>query len=73
MSRNARGDGARPDFPEGAAVVISGSGGVGRSICEGLARAGTDVVFTFRSNQSAAAKTAEAVRWSTWPRREPAT
>jgi hypothetical protein len=29
MSRNARGDGARPDFPEGVAVVIGGSGGEG--------------------------------------------
>lgn len=62
MSRNGRGDGARPDFPEGAAVVIGGSGGVGRSICEGLARAGTDVALTFRDNESAASEAAEAIR-----------
>jgi NAD(P)-dependent dehydrogenase (short-subunit alcohol dehydrogenase family) len=62
MSRNRSAGGASPDFPEGAAVVIGGSGGVGRAICEGLARAGTDVVLTFRSNQSAASETVEAVR-----------
>jgi NAD(P)-dependent dehydrogenase (short-subunit alcohol dehydrogenase family) len=62
MSRNRTGDGARPDFPEGAAVVIGGSGGVGRSICQGLARSGTDVVLTFRDHQSAASEAAEAIR-----------
>jgi NAD(P)-dependent dehydrogenase (short-subunit alcohol dehydrogenase family) len=42
-------------------VVIGGSGGVGRAICEELARAGTDVVLTFRGNQGAALETAEEV------------
>jgi NAD(P)-dependent dehydrogenase (short-subunit alcohol dehydrogenase family) len=37
MSRIRRGGGRRPDFPEGAAVVIGGSGGVGCAICEELA------------------------------------
>lgn len=43
-------------------MVIGGSGGVGRAICEELALAGTDVVLTFRGNQAAASETAEAVR-----------
>lgn len=41
-------------FPEGAAVVICGSGGIGRATCEALARAGSDVVFTYRSNEKVA-------------------
>jgi len=62
MSRIRAGDATRPDFPEGAAVVIGGSGGVDRSICQELAWAETDVVLTFRGNQGAALETAEAVR-----------
>ena len=42
MSRHPGADDTRPDFLEGAAVVIGGSGGVGRSICQELAHA---VVF----------------------------
>jgi NAD(P)-dependent dehydrogenase (short-subunit alcohol dehydrogenase family) len=48
-----------PHFPPGAAVVIGGSGGIGRMICERLADHGTDVALTFRSGAAAAA---EAVR-----------
>ncbi|MFZ8984513.1 MAG: SDR family NAD(P)-dependent oxidoreductase [Steroidobacteraceae bacterium] len=46
------------DFPEqdGAALVIGGSGGIGRAICAALAAAGTDVAFTYRSNAGAAAE-----------------
>jgi NAD(P)-dependent dehydrogenase (short-subunit alcohol dehydrogenase family) len=39
------------DFPEGIALVVGGSGGAGMSICEELARAGSDVALTYRSNK----------------------
>lgn len=48
-------------FPAGAAVVIGGSGGIGRAVSEALARAGTDVAFTYRSNEQAARDLDEAV------------
>ena len=50
-------------FPEGVAIVIGGSGGIGRAVCEELARAGSDIAFTYRSNAQAAGeltKTLEA-------------
>jgi len=52
----------RSEFPEGVAVVIGGSGGVGSAICEGLAEAGTDVVLTYHGNRGAAEEAAEKVR-----------
>jgi len=48
---------ARHRFGPGAAVVIGGSGGIGESICLGLAQRGCDVAFTFRSNHVAAERT----------------
>jgi NAD(P)-dependent dehydrogenase (short-subunit alcohol dehydrogenase family) len=48
-------------FPEGAAIVIGGSGGIGRAICEALARAGSDVVFTYRSNEQVARELSDAI------------
>ncbi len=44
------------------AVVLGGSGGVGRAICERLAMAGSDVALTYRGNLEAAERAAEAVR-----------
>ncbi|MCC5576331.1 SDR family oxidoreductase [Microtetraspora sp. AC03309] len=38
----------------GVAIVSGGSGGIGRAICLGLARAGSAVAFTYRSNDEAA-------------------
>jgi NAD(P)-dependent dehydrogenase (short-subunit alcohol dehydrogenase family) len=41
-------------FPAGAAVVLGGSGGVGREVCGRLADHGTDVALTYRSSPQAA-------------------
>lgn len=49
-------------FPPGVAVVIGGSGGVGRAICEKLAAQGCDVALSYRGNHSAAEAAADAVR-----------
>lgn len=54
MQNNAT---STPAFPDGAALVLGGSGGIGSSICELFARQGTDVAITYRNN----AKAAEAV------------
>lgn len=48
-------------FPEGAAIVIGGSGGIGRATCEALAQAGSDVVFTYHSNEQAARALSEKI------------
>lgn len=41
-------------FPSGAALVIGGSGGIGRAVCHELARAGSDVALTYRGRQAVA-------------------
>lgn len=51
-----------PELPEGAALVVGGSGGVGRAIVTALARAGSDVALTYRSNRAAADEVADEVR-----------
>lgn len=48
-------------FPDGAAVVIGGSGGIGQEISRRLAEHGTDVALSYRSNAAAAAATAKLV------------
>ncbi len=48
-------------FPDGVAVVIGGSGGIGSAICTALAEAGTDVVLTYRSNIASALSVVDAV------------
>jgi 3-oxoacyl-[acyl-carrier protein] reductase len=50
------------DFPEGVAVVLGGSGGVGRAIVERLAAHGAAVALTYRGNQAAAEAAAEEAR-----------
>jgi NAD(P)-dependent dehydrogenase (short-subunit alcohol dehydrogenase family) len=45
-------------FPEGAALVIGGSGGVGQAVCLEFARAGTDVAITFNKKRDVAEKLA---------------
>ncbi|MFA5964597.1 MAG: SDR family oxidoreductase [Sphingomonas sp.] len=54
---------ASPDFPaqEGVALVIGGSGGIGRAICEKLAEGGSDVALTYRTNREVADEVAAAV------------
>ena len=41
-------------YPNGFALVIGGSGGIGTAICKELAQASIPIVFTFNSNQSRA-------------------
>ncbi len=43
------------------AIVTGGSRGIGRAICKELAARGTTIVFTYRSNESAAKDTAAEV------------
>ncbi len=50
------------DFPEaGTAVVIGGTGGIGRSICARLAQAGSNVAFTYRKNASVAREVEQTI------------
>ena len=45
------------NYPEGVAVVIGGSGGIGKGICLELARRGARVALSYRSNALAAQQT----------------
>lgn len=49
-------------FPSGRALVVGGSGGIGRSIVAGLVANGSDVVFTYHRNRDAAAEAVEEYR-----------
>lgn len=49
-------------FPDGAALVIGGSGGIGQAVCRELARAGTDVALTYRARREAAEAIATEIR-----------
>ncbi|HQZ81153.1 MAG TPA: SDR family NAD(P)-dependent oxidoreductase [Steroidobacteraceae bacterium] len=49
-------------FPQGAALVVGGSGGIGQAVCRELARAGTDVALTYHGRQSAAERLGEEIR-----------
>jgi len=49
-------------FPDGAALVVGGSGGVGRAVCLEFARAGTDVAITYQKKAEVAEKLAANIR-----------
>lgn len=49
-------------FPEGAALVIGGSGGMGAVICQTLAAHGSDIALTYRGNRERAEQVATQVR-----------
>lgn len=51
-----------PQYPEGVALIIGGSGGIGSVICRQLAESGCDIVLTYNSNKSRAAETAEQIK-----------
>jgi len=50
------------DFPAGFAVVIGGSGGIGKAACIRLAECGCDVALTYRSREAPAEEVAQQVR-----------
>jgi len=50
------------DFPDGAAIVFGGSGGIGQGVAIEFARAGSNVAICYRSKKEVAEKTAEAIR-----------
>lgn len=48
-------------MPAGLAVVLGGSGGIGRAICQRLAECGADIALGYRSNERAAREIAVTV------------
>ena len=50
------------NFERGVALVVGGSGGIGRAICMALAHAGSDVVLTYNANRDAAEKVANDIK-----------
>jgi NAD(P)-dependent dehydrogenase (short-subunit alcohol dehydrogenase family) len=49
-------------FPEGAALMIGGSGGVGQAVCREFVRAGTAVALTYNKKKDVAEKLAAELR-----------
>ncbi|HTT42818.1 MAG TPA: SDR family oxidoreductase [Steroidobacteraceae bacterium] len=49
-------------FPEGAALMIGGSGGVGQAVCREFARAGSNVALTYNKKREVAEKLAAELR-----------
>jgi NAD(P)-dependent dehydrogenase (short-subunit alcohol dehydrogenase family) len=48
-------------FPEGAAMIFGGSGGIGKGVAIEFARAGTAVAICYRSKEAVAQETAKAI------------
>jgi NAD(P)-dependent dehydrogenase (short-subunit alcohol dehydrogenase family) len=53
---------ATRDFPDGAAIVFGGSGGIGRAVALEFARAGSDVAVVYRTKRDVAEKLAGEIR-----------
>ena len=53
-----------PEFKDGIALIVGGSGGIGAAISATLARLGSHVAITYRSRKANADKMAEKVRGS---------
>ena len=49
------------DFPEGAALIFGGSGGIGKGVAVEFAKSGTDVAICYRSKKDVAEATAQAI------------
>ena len=52
----------RPLFPEGSALVIGGSGGIGESVCKNFISHGVPVIFTYFKNNKSASKLAKEIK-----------
>lgn len=50
------------DFPDGAALIFGGSGGIGQGVALEFARAGSAVAIAYRSKQDVAERVAESAR-----------
>jgi 3-oxoacyl-[acyl-carrier protein] reductase len=50
------------DFPQGAAMIFGGSGGIGQGVALEFAKAGSPVAICYRSKKDVAEKTAENIR-----------
>lgn len=50
------------DFPQGVALVVGGSGGIGSAIARGFAEAGVPLAITYRHHEDAAVAVAEEIR-----------
>jgi len=63
QSNVGQGTGFFAEFPsDGVAVVIGGSGGIGKVVCERLAQCGTDVALTYRNNVGKGTAVADMVQ-----------
>lgn len=49
-------------FPKGAALIVGGSGGIGKYVCREFAKAGSDVALTYHSKKDIANELAEELR-----------
>lgn len=52
------------EFPEGVALVVGGSGGIGSAIARGLAERGVPLAITYRHNEERATAVADAIEAS---------